>query len=152
MKPGATTSPPASTSRAPRPDTSPTSAMRPAETARSPLCPGAPVPSTMKPPRITRSWAIRFPPLPQSAPPPLLLLRVLEWRHGLDGLFRRSGQDVLAILLLQLIDGDRHIVAADAHEAAGPDDHEGDGLVGGHDDVLDLAHPGILLVVHRLAQ
>ena len=38
--------------------------MRPPETARSPVRPGAPVPSTMKPPRITRSWAKGLPPFP----------------------------------------------------------------------------------------
>src|SRR6266481_2690712 len=44
-------------SRAPRPATAPTSASRPPCTATSPRRPGAAVPSTISPPRITRSWA-----------------------------------------------------------------------------------------------
>src|ERR1700687_199602 len=58
MKPGVTTRPSPSISRAPRPTTVPTSASRPSCTATSPRRPGALVPSTISPPRITRSWVI----------------------------------------------------------------------------------------------
>src|SRR5512144_139128 len=56
MKPGAITRPSASISRVPRPVTVPTWASRPPCTATSPRRAGAPVPSTISPPRITRSW------------------------------------------------------------------------------------------------
>src|SRR5262245_40212177 len=55
MKPGATTRPPASISRAPRSRTSPTACTRPSAMATSARRPGAPVPSTTSPPRMTRS-------------------------------------------------------------------------------------------------
>src|SRR5512147_1067559 len=56
MKPGAMTRPSASISRVPRPATVPTSASRSPCTATSPRRAGAPVPSTISPPRITKSW------------------------------------------------------------------------------------------------
>src|SRR5262245_38352062 len=82
MNPGATARPAASTSRSPRPLTAPTSAIRPFAIARSPGRAGPPVPSTMRPPRITRSCAMlilpvgsdrttpRDPPAGGSRPPP----------------------------------------------------------------------------------
>src|SRR3954471_11231984 len=55
--PGATTRPSASSSRAPRPSTKPTSAILPLLTATSARRRGSPVPSTTTPLRITRSWS-----------------------------------------------------------------------------------------------
>src|SRR5215470_846901 len=55
MKPGATTRPSASISRLPRSTPPPTAVMRPAVTATSPRTDGAPVPSTMRAFRMTRS-------------------------------------------------------------------------------------------------
>src|SRR4051812_3499502 len=57
MKPGATTQPSASTSTSPR-RLVPTSVMWPSLTATSARRPGAPVPSTRVPPRITVVWLI----------------------------------------------------------------------------------------------
>src|SRR3954454_16038389 len=54
-KPGATTAPSASISRAPRPPTRPTSVIRPPVIAMSAVRRGPPVPSTTVPPRITTS-------------------------------------------------------------------------------------------------
>src|SRR5258708_7421487 len=59
MKPGATTRPRASISALPRPGTTPTAAMRSPRMATSPATAGAPVPSTMEPPRSTRSQSSR---------------------------------------------------------------------------------------------
>src|SRR5579871_6970637 len=58
MKPGATMRPPASIVRSACVDTSPTAAMRPSLIATSPGTAGAPVPSTIVPPRMTRSQTI----------------------------------------------------------------------------------------------
>src|SRR5262245_51455793 len=58
MKPGATTRSVASIVRSARADTSPTATMRPSFTATSARSPGAPVPSTTVPPRMTRSQSI----------------------------------------------------------------------------------------------
>src|SRR5207253_6561608 len=57
MKPGATSWPAASSSRLPR-RPGPTSAMRPSLMATSASNEGAPVPSTTRPPRMTRSAAM----------------------------------------------------------------------------------------------
>src|SRR3954467_393192 len=59
--PGLTTSPSASTSRAPRPSTFPTSVTRPPSTATSAVRASAPVPSTTVPPRITSSCVVMAP-------------------------------------------------------------------------------------------
>ena len=67
-KPGVTTCPSASISRRPGPSTRPTSTILSPSTATSPVHPGAPVPSTTVPPRITRSCAMPSP-LPCRSPP-----------------------------------------------------------------------------------
>src|SRR4051794_25498287 len=55
--PGVTSRPSASTVRTAVPPTRPTSVTTPPCTATSAVRPGAPVPSTTVPPRITRSWS-----------------------------------------------------------------------------------------------
>ena len=65
MAPGATIQPPASISLAPPPAILPLIfATRPSLMARSALCLGIPVPSTMVPPRMTKSYsAMPYPPI-----------------------------------------------------------------------------------------
>src|SRR5690606_19410850 len=55
MKPGATTSPPASSVSAASTSTVPTATIRPSATPMSPWRPGAPVPATIAAPRMARS-------------------------------------------------------------------------------------------------
>src|SRR5688572_21550204 len=62
MKPGVRTAPAASTTRRAAPPTAPTSTTRPPRTPTSPSRAGAPVPSTICAPRMTRS-SIGSPPL-----------------------------------------------------------------------------------------
>ena len=65
MKPGATALPPASISARAGPSTlGPRAAIRPSFTATSPAKAGAPVPSTTRALRITRSYMPRLPSLP----------------------------------------------------------------------------------------
>src|SRR5438046_6516520 len=61
-KPGATTAPPASRTRAAVPRTAPSAAMRPPRMPRSPGRAGAPVPSIRSPPRSRRSNCSATPP------------------------------------------------------------------------------------------
>src|SRR5882724_13672218 len=81
-----------------------------------------------------------------------LFLRVLELRQGLDGLLGRSRQNEFVILKLDLLDGDGHVVAPEAHKAARADDGEGHCAVRGDDEIVDPPYLLVALVVDGLAQ
>src|SRR5438445_382877 len=85
-------------------------------------------------------------------PADTLLLGVLELWQGLDRLLGRARQHELAILLLQLIHWNGHVVLANAHEASRADDDERDRSVRSDDEVVDGPDLLILLVINRLAK
>src|SRR5919201_317103 len=76
-----------------------------------------------------------------------LLLGVLELRQGFDRLPGRAGQHELAVLLLQLIRWDGHVMPPHAHEASCADDNERHRRVGGDDEVVNDSDLLLLFVI-----
>jgi hypothetical protein len=84
--------------------------------------------------------------------PALTLCRVFKFRYRLQRVLGGARQHELAVVGFALVDGDGHIVLAEAEEPTHAHNGVGDGLVGRDDDVVHLAYALALVIVYGRAE